>query len=140
MEISQALEAIRANKQVVLVTIKRDGHPQLSNVLAAVDDDGVVRVSVTKDRAKTANLRRTPWAAVHVNHPSFWSYAVLEGEVTLSEVTEDPHDAAAEELVDLYRRLAGEHDDWEDYRASMVDEGRLVVRISPTHAYGLLRG
>ena len=139
MEISQALDAVRANSQVVLVTLKSDGHPQLSNVLAAVDDDGVVRVSTTDDRAKTNNLRRKPWAAVHVNHPSFWSYAVLECDVTLSEVTTDPGDEAGDELVDLYRRLAGEHDDWDDYRAAMVREGRLVVRLTPTHAYGLLR-
>ncbi len=139
MEISDAVDAVRTHHRAVLVTIKRDGHPQLSNVLAAAGDDGVVRVSTTDDRAKTANLRRTPWAALHVNAGSFWSYAVLEAEVTLSEVAADPHDEATEELVDLYRRLSGEHDDWEDYRASMVGEGRLVVRLAPTHAYGMLR-
>ena len=139
MEISEALEAVRADKQAVLVTLRRDGRPQLSNVLAAVDGDGVIRVSTTSDRAKTANLRRTPWAAVHVNGGDFWSYAVVEGDVTLSEVAADPGDAATEELVALYRALVGEHDDWDDYRAAMVREGRVVVRVHPTHAYGLLR-
>ena len=57
--------------------------------------------------------------------------------MTLSEVATDPHDAAADELVELYRSLAGEHDDWEDYRAAMVRERRVVVRIRPTHAYGI---
>lgn len=139
MEIAHAVDAVRANRQAVLVTLKRDGRPQLSNVLAAVDDEGVIRVSTTADRAKYANLERTPWAALHVNGEDFWSYAVLEGDVTLSEVAADPQDAAVEELVDLYRTLAGEHDDWEDYRASMVSEGRVVVRITPTYAYGALR-
>ena len=139
MEIQQALDAVRANKQAILTAIKQDGRPQLSNVLAAVGDDQLIRVSITADRAKYANLRRTPWAAVHVNGDSFWSYAVVEGDVTLSEVVTDPHDAAADESVALYRSLAGEHDDWDDYRAALVRDRRLVVRVAATHAYGLLR-
>ena len=139
MEIDQALDLARANRHSVLTTIKRDGRPQLSNVLHGVDDDGTIRVSTTADRAKYANLRREPWAAVHVDGDSPWSYAVLEGDVSLSEVAADPHDATVDELVELYRSLAGEHDDWEDYRAAMVRERRVVVRIKPTYAYGLVR-
>jgi len=139
MEIQQALDAVRANRQAILTTIKQDGRPQLSNVLAGVGDDGLIRISTTADRAKYANLRRTPWAAIHVNGESFWSYAVVEGDVTISEVVAEPHDAAADESADLYRALAGEHDDWEDYRAALVRDRRVVVRIKPTHAYGMLR-
>jgi PPOX class probable F420-dependent enzyme len=139
MEIQQALDAVRANRQAVLTTIKADGRPQLSNVLAAVGDDGLIRVSTTADRAKYVNLRRTPWAAVHVNGETFWSYAVVEGDVTTSDVVAEPHDAAADESVELYRALAGEHEDWEDYRAALVRDQRVVVRVAPTHAYGLLR-
>ena len=139
MEIQQALDAVRANRQAILTTIKQDGRPQLSNVLAGVGDDGLIRISTTADRAKYANLRRTPWAAIHVNGESFWSYAVVEGDVTISEVVADAHDAAADESADLYRALAGEHDDWEDYRAALVRDRRVVVRIKPTHAYGMLR-
>jgi PPOX class probable F420-dependent enzyme len=139
MEIAAALDAARTTKHCVLATIKRDGRPQLSDVLQAVGEDGVIRISTTADRAKYANLRRTPWAAVHVNGRDIWSYAVIEGDVSLSEVAADPHDAATDELVELYRALSGEHDDWEDYRASMVRDRRAVVRITPTHAYGLLR-
>ncbi|GAA1790073.1 PPOX class F420-dependent oxidoreductase [Nocardioides hankookensis] len=139
MEIQQAVEAIRANRQAVLTTIKRDGRPQLSNVLAGVGDDGLIRVSTTADRAKYVNLARTPWAALHVNGESFWSYAVVEGDVTLSEVVADAHDEAADESVALYRSLAGEHDDWDDYRAALVRDRRVVVRVAPTHAYGMLR-
>ncbi|WP_028642928.1 PPOX class F420-dependent oxidoreductase [Nocardioides sp. URHA0020] len=139
MEIQQALDAVRTNRQAILTTIKADGRPQLSNVLAAVGDDGLVRVSTTADRAKYVNLRRTPWAAIHVNGGSFWSYAVLEGDVTTSAVVAEPHDEAAEELVELYRALAGEHEDWEDYRAALVRDQRVVVRVAATHAYGMLR-
>jgi PPOX class probable F420-dependent enzyme len=139
MEIEKALAAARARNQSVLTTIKGDGRPQLSNVLHGVDEHGVIRVSTTADRAKYANLRRTPWAALHVDGDSFWSYAVLEGDVELSGVAADPGDATVDELVELYRSLQGEHEDWEDYRAAMVRDRRVVVRIRPTHAYGSLR-
>jgi PPOX class probable F420-dependent enzyme len=139
MELTDALATARDNRDSVLTTIKRDGRPQLSNVLHAVGDDGLIRISTTADRAKFKNLEREPWAALHVNAGSHWSYAVIEGEVTLSDVASDPTDAATEELVELYRSLAGEHDDWDDYRAAMVAERRAVVRIHPTRAYGLLR-
>jgi PPOX class probable F420-dependent enzyme len=139
MEIQQALDAVRTNRQAILTTIKSDGRPQLSNVLAAVGDDGLIRVSTTADRAKYVNASRTPWAAIHVNGDSFWSYAVIEGDVTTSAVVADPHDEAAEELVDLYRALAGEHEDWDDYRAALVRDRRVVVRVAPSHAYGMLR-
>jgi PPOX class probable F420-dependent enzyme len=139
MEIEKALQAARDRNQSVLTTIKSDGKPQLSNVLHSVDADGVIRVSTTADRAKYANLRRTPWAALHVDGENFWSYAVLEGDVELSPVAAAPDDATVDELVEVYRSLQGEHDDWDDYRAAMVRERRLVVRIRPTHAYGALR-
>ena len=138
MDIEKALQAARNRNQSVLTTIKRDGKPQLSNVLHAVGDDRVIRVSTTADRAKYANLRRTPWAALHVDGENFWSYAVLEGDVELSDVAATPDDATVEELVDLYRSLQGEHDDWDDYRAAMVKDRRVVVRLKPTHAYGML--
>ena len=139
MDLDRAVQAARDNHQSVLATLKSDGLPQLSNVVHAVDDDGVVRVSTTADRAKYANLRRTPWAALHVNGPDFWSYAVLEADVELSAVAAAPDDDAVEELVSLYRALSGEHDDWDDYRATMVRDRRLVVRLTPTRAYGALR-
>jgi len=139
MEIEQALHAARGRNQSVFTTLRKDGRPQLSNVLHAVGEDGVVRVSTTADRAKYANLRRTPWAALLVNGADVWTYAVLEGDVTLSEVAADPHDATVDELVEVYRTLQGEHDDWDDYRAAMVADRRVVIRLTPNHAYGLLR-
>lgn len=139
MDLEQALGAVRATSQSVLTTLRGDGRPQLSNVLHAVGEDGLIRISTTADRAKYANLRRTPWAALHVNGDSFWSYAVVEADVELSEVAADPHDATVEELVALYRSLSGEHDDWDDYRAAMVRDRRVVVRLRPNRAYGALR-
>jgi PPOX class probable F420-dependent enzyme len=138
MDIERALEAARATHQCVLTTLRRDELPQLSNVLHTVDD-GLIKISTTTGRAKTANLRRRPWAAVKVDGSSFWSYAVLEGDVELSDVAADPGDAAVDELVEVYRGISGEHPDWDDYRRAMVADRRLVIRLRPTHAYGRLR-
>ena len=139
MDLDAALRAARNRKESVLVTLRRDGLPQLSNVIHAVDEQGTIRISTTADRAKYANLRRQPWAALHVNGESFWSYAVLECDVDTSAVAAQPDDDTVEELVELYRTLSGEHDDWDDYRAAMVRDRRLVVRLTPTRAYGALR-
>ena len=121
----------------VLTTLKRDGRPQMSVVGHAFDADArVLRVSVTDSRAKTRNLRRDPRASYLVSGESVWQYVVAEADAELSAVATDPHDATADDLVDLYRTLAGEHPDWEEYRAAMVAEGRLVLRLHVTRVYG----
>ncbi|HEY1622719.1 MAG TPA: PPOX class F420-dependent oxidoreductase [Streptosporangiaceae bacterium] len=126
--------------QGVLVTHRSNGWPQLSNVTYAwFPDEQVIRISVTDDRAKTRNLRRDPRASFHVTTDDFWSYVVVDGEATLSEVAQDPHDAAVEELIKLYRAAQGEHPDWDDYRAAMVRDRRLVVRVPAERAYGMTR-
>jgi PPOX class probable F420-dependent enzyme len=122
----------------VLATLKRDGRPQLSNIAYAVDDQGLVRVSVTDDRAKTANARRDPRASLYVTPEDFWSYVVLEGRAELSATAAAPGDATVDELVELYRALQGEHPDWDDYRRAMVADRRLVLRLRPERAYGML--
>lgn len=122
----------------VLTTIKRDGRPQLSIVRHLFDPDAQeLRVSVTDDRAKTRNLRRDPRASYLVRGGTDWQYVVAEGTALLGETTRDPADAAADELVALYRGLAGEHPDWAEYRAAMVAQRRLVLRIRVERVYGL---
>lgn len=138
MELNDATAFAGRQRRSVLVTLRRNGRPQLSNVMHAVGDDGIVRVSITGDRAKYHNLARTPWAALHVTREDFYAYAVLEGPVNLAPVAADPNDATVDELVALYRSMVGEHDDWDDYRAAMVADGRTVVRLAPDHAYGML--
>ena len=138
MELSDALDYVRERRQGVLTTLKRDGRPQLSNIAYYVDDDGKVHISVTADRAKTRNLERDPRASLYVTSDDFWSYCVLEGDASLSPVTTDPSDATADALVEYYRTLQGEHPDWDEYRQAMVDDGRLVMTLSPSHAYGML--
>ena len=122
----------------VLVTLKKDGRPQLSNVSHAYyPDERVIRVSITDDRAKTRNLRRDPRASYHVTSSDRWAFAVAEGTADLTPVAADPHDDTVEELIKLYRDVLGEHPDWDDYRAAMVRDRRLVLRLRVERAYGI---
>ena len=127
MDLTAAVDFARSHPRGVLVTQKRDGRPQLSNVMHTVDDAGLIRISVTADRAKTKNLARDPRASLHITRDDFYAYVVLEGDVELSPVAAAADDATVDELVALYRAMVGEHDDWD-----------LVARLTPTHAYGML--
>lgn len=138
MELSEALDFMRERHHGVLTTIKRDGRPQLSNVTYVVGDDDRIRVSVTDSRAKTRNLRRDPRASLHVAQSDFWAYAVVECDAELTPVAADPHDATVDALVEYYRSVMGEHGDWDEYRRSMVADGRLLLLLAPRHAYGML--
>ena len=124
-----------------LITLKRDGRPQASVVIHAWDPDRrAVRISVTDDRAKTRNLRRDPRASFQVVSPDLTAWAVGEGFAELTQPAADPHDDTVEALVDLYRRLAGEHSDWAEYRAAMVADRRVVLTLPFERVYGALRG
>jgi PPOX class probable F420-dependent enzyme len=138
MELPGAVDFARSTRQSVLTTIRGNGRPQLSNVLHHVFDDGIIRISITADRAKYHNLLREPWAALHVTREDFFAYVVLEGEVELAPVAARPDDPTVDELVLHYRALMGEHEDWDAYRTAMVTERRSVVRLKPDRAYGLL--
>ena len=131
------LRLLASRNQGVLVTLKRDGRPQLSNVNYAYDAAArLLRVSVTADRAKVANLRRDPRASFHVTTDDFWSWVVAEGVADLSPVAADPQDETVEELIRLFRDVQGEHPDWDDYRAAMVADRRLVLRLPVNRVYG----
>lgn len=107
-------------------------------MLHHVSDDGLIRISITADRAKYRNLLREPWAALHVTREDFFAYVVLEGEVELTPVAAQSDDPTVDELVAHYRVLMGEHEDWDAYRKAMVTDRRSVVRFRPTRAYGML--
>lgn len=137
MDTAALRSLVDSKHQGVLVTLKKDGRPQLSNIAYTVGDDDVIRISVTDGRAKTANLRRDARASLHVTRDDFSAYAVVEGTATLLPVATDPHDATADALVEYYREVAGEHDDWEEYRRAMVDDGRLIIELPIGRIYGM---
>jgi PPOX class probable F420-dependent enzyme len=135
------LAVLCGNSLGVLATIKRDGRPQLSNVSYWFDKQKLtIQASITEERAKTRNLRRDPRASIHVSSDDGWAYAVAEGEVTLTPPAAAPDDDTVEALITLYRNIAGEHPDWDDYRRAMVDERRVVLTLPIAHVYGMPPG
>ena len=135
------LAVISGNSLGVLATIKRDGRPQLSNVSYHFDPRGnAIEVSITEPRAKTRNLRRDPRASILVSADDGWSYAVAEGTAELSPPAADPHDDTVEALIRLYRSIAGEHPDWDDFRRAMVTDRRVLMRLPVSHVYGMPPG
>lgn len=120
-----------------LVTLKRDGRPQISNVNYTYDAaERQFRISVTDGRAKTANIRRDPRVSFYVAAEGGWDFAVAEGRAELSAVAASADDETVAELVEVYRAIRGEHPDWDEYRQAMVADRRLVLRIAVERVYG----
>jgi PPOX class probable F420-dependent enzyme len=121
----------------VLATIKSDGRPQLSPVTPYYDREaGVLYVSMVEGRAKTANLRRDPRAALEVTSADGWAWATAEGTATLTGPGTDPDGPEVQALVDYYRAAAGEHPDWAEYRAVMVADRRVLMAMRVERVYG----
>lgn len=127
-----ALEFIRSNHKAVLATHRRDGGIQQSPVLAAVDGHDRVVISTQTGAMKTRNLRRDPHASLcAVNNNFFGEWHSVEGSVEIVELPE-----AMEPLVDYYRRVSGEHPNWDEYRAAMTSEGRVLLRLTAVERNG----
>lgn len=127
MDIESVLSFAASNHRAVMATMRADGRPQLSPVTVGVDDDGHVVVSTRETAAKVKNLERDPYASLCiVNDGFFGEWVQVEGPV---EIVRLP--AAMDLLVDYYRRISGEHPDWDDYRAAMLRDRRVVVRLTP---------
>jgi PPOX class probable F420-dependent enzyme len=138
VELSEALDFVGARQQGVLTTIRANGRPQLSNIIYIAGDDGLLRISVTDSRAKTVNMRRDPRVSLYVPGDNFWQYIVVEGTSELSPLAADPRDDTVDQLVAMYRVGNGDHPDWDEFRATMVADRRLVVAVHPERAYGMV--
>ena len=126
MHIHEALEFMAAEHNAVLATLKADGTPQLSPVTVGVDDDGHAVISTRQTAYKVRNVRRDPHVWLCVLPDGFYGkWVQIEGTAEVVELPE-----AMEPLVDYYRRISGEHPDWDDYRAAMERERRVVLRIT----------
>jgi len=135
IDLERARAFLKDRRHGVLATIRRDGRPQLSNILYVLDgDDGRIKISVTQTRAKTKNLHRDPRAALHVQGRDAYEYLVVDGTAELIE-----GDGLAEKLRDYYRKARGEHPDWAEYDAAMIADQRLLIALTLEHAYGQLR-
>jgi PPOX class probable F420-dependent enzyme len=130
MEINRALDFIREHHHAVMQTYRRDGAPQLSPIACGVDAEGLIVVSTRETALKTKNLRRDPRVSLCVLSDGFFGdWIQVDGR---AEVTSLPE--AMEHLVEYYRTVSGEHPDWDDYRAAMVRDQRVIVRITPERA------
>lgn len=130
-----ALDFLAHNNRAVLATRRRDGSVQLSPVLAGVID-GTVVISSRAMLAKVRNLRRNPEASVLVMNPRFFgAWVQVDGP---AEVVDQSQPGTLDLLVAVYRATGGEHPNWDEYRAAMVAEQRVVIRISPERASGVL--
>ena len=132
-EIEAARRFVAENHRGVLATFRRDGRIQQSPVTAGVDEAGRVIISVTEDRAKTRNARRDPRISLCVFNDAFYgAWVQVEGTARFADGP-DRLDA----LVDYYRRLNGEHPDWDEYRAAMLKDRRVLLRFEIERASGL---
>jgi PPOX class probable F420-dependent enzyme len=130
MEIDEAIEYVRRNHHAVLATLKQDGTPQLSPVTVGVDDDGRVIISTRQTAYKVRHVRRNPRVWVCVFPDGFYGrWVQLEGTAEIVELPE-----AMDGLVAYYRDISGEHPDWDDYRAAMERDQRLLLRVTVSKA------
>jgi PPOX class probable F420-dependent enzyme len=127
---------VRAHHRGVLATFRRDGRPQLSPVTVGVDDEGRIEISTREPSVKVKNLRRDPRLSLCLLNPGFYGdWGQVEGT---AEIVEQP--AALPLLVDYYRRISGEHPDWDDYRTAMQREKRVLVRFEIERAGPTVEG
>ena len=128
VELAELLDFVRPRHRMILVTRRRDGSPQLSPVTGGVDEDGRIVISTYPERAKVTNLRRTPDCSVMVQSDE-WNGPWVQVDGT-AEVLDLPD--ALDPLVDYFRAISGEHPDWDEYRRAMTEQGKSLVRVTPT--------
>jgi PPOX class probable F420-dependent enzyme len=131
MDLDAARDLLRAQHRAVLATWRADGTPQLSPVTVGVDDQGDAEISSRQTAYKVKNLRRDPRGYLCVFPDSFFGgrWLQIDGTAIIIELPD-----AMGPLVEYYRRISGEHPDWADYRAAMVRDRRVLIRMEITRA------
>jgi PPOX class probable F420-dependent enzyme len=130
MELDLARDFVRRNHRAVLTTFFPDGRVQLSPVTVGVDDGGHIVISTRESTTKARNLAQDPRVVLCVLTEAFFGqWVLIEGRAEILHLPE-----AMEPLIDYYRGISGEHPDWDDYRAAMERDGRVLVRVTITRA------
>jgi PPOX class probable F420-dependent enzyme len=131
VELDQLLDFVRPRHRMVLLTQRADGTPQASPVTGGVDDSGRIVIATYPQRAKTRNARQRPQVSVVVLSDE-WddAWVQVDGDVEVLDASEG--EAALDGFVEYFRNIAGEHSDWDEYRRAMVDQGKSLLRITPT--------
>ncbi|GAA4108721.1 TIGR03618 family F420-dependent PPOX class oxidoreductase [Nocardioides fonticola] len=131
VEREELLDFVRPRHHFLLITRRADGSPQASPVTGGVDDEGRLVISTYPERAKTRNARRDPAVSVVVVSDDWdGAWVQIDGEAEVLDVTDGPE--ALDAFVDYFRCIAGEHPDWEEYRQAMLDQGKSLIRVTPT--------
>lgn len=127
----ELLAFLATRHNAILITSRQsDGRPQASPVTAGVDEDGRIGIATYPQRAKVANVRANPEVSVVFLSDDFGGpWVQVDGTAQVLDV---PDEAAVEGLVDYFRSIAGEHDDWDEYREAMVVQGKSLLRVTPT--------
>jgi PPOX class probable F420-dependent enzyme len=130
VNLDQARKFIKERPRAILATRRRDGRPQMSPIVAALDDEGRLMISTRETAIKTKNLRRDPQASVcFMTNEFFGGHVQVDGTAEVISLPE-----AMDLLVDYYKRLSGEHQDWEEYRTAMEADRRVMVLVTIEHA------
>ncbi|NYG08359.1 PPOX class probable F420-dependent enzyme [Phycicoccus badiiscoriae] len=128
VDLEGLLDFVRPRHQMVVITTRSDGRPQASPVTGGVDQDGRIVISSYPERAKTSNARQRPEVSVLVLSDDFGgAWVQVDGDC---EVIDAPD--SVEPLVDYFRCISGEHPDWDEYRQAMLDQGKSILRLTPT--------
>jgi len=130
VDLEGLLEFVRPRHQMILVTGRADGSPQLSPVTGGVDDDGRIVIATYPERAKTRNARRRPQVSVMVLSEE-WNGAWVQVDGEAEVLDASAGEAALDAFVTYFRNISGEHSDWDEYRQAMVDQGKSLLRITP---------
>ena len=130
IDVPTALTFLRTNHRAVLATSRSDGKPQLSPIVATVDPDGLIAISSRETAVKVKNIRRDPYVSLCVISDGFYGeWMQIEGPATILSLPD-----ALEPLVEYYRTLSGEHPDWDEYRAAMKRDVRVLILVRPERA------
>lgn len=126
MDLDKAREFVKKNPRAIFATRRGDGSPQMSPIVAALDDEGRVMISSRETAYKSKNARRDPRVSLcFINDGFYGEWIQVDGTAEIVPLPD-----AIELLVDYYRRLSGEHPDWDDYRAAMERDKRLIIRVT----------
>jgi PPOX class probable F420-dependent enzyme len=126
----ELIEFIKTRHHAIVITARKDGRPQASPVSCGVDQQGRIVIATYPERAKTRNARRDPdrVSVLFLSDDFGGAWVQVDGTAEVLDVPE-----AVEALVDYFRSIAGEHPDWDEYRQAMIDQGKSLLRITPTH-------
>ncbi|MQY30437.1 PPOX class F420-dependent oxidoreductase [Nocardia aurantia] len=127
VDLDGLLDFVRPRHRALLLTHRRDESPQMSPLTCGVDDAGRLVASTYPERAKTRNARRNPTVSLLVLSDE-WNgpWVQVDGEAEVLDIPD-----SVEPLVEYYRNIAGEHPDWDEYRAAMIAQGKSLIRITP---------